>query len=190
MENTTSTTPPIDSVRLKGSIVIVPAEMEPPVNDEGSSLRSTRVLCLSRCRRYRISQRRRVLIRTRGPFQVAKVTAATKRWFSLAPPVPSQQAPTVVDKNTADAVEDAIELYVTDMAHRRHLVADEETTDFEEARMFKHGEEISHGHFRKWRKAIEGKYKEEGIGLPFWCEHLGEAALSKAKWNAALRQSQ
>ena len=54
----------------------------------------------------------------------------------------------IPERGEADAVEDAIELYVTDMAHRRKLVAEEETTDFEEARMFKHGEEISHGHFR------------------------------------------
>ena len=42
--------------------------------------------------------------------------------------------PTVKDKELADAVEDTIELYVTDMAYRRNLVADESTSDFEEAR--------------------------------------------------------
>ena len=152
----------------------------------------------NRCRRSRgITERQACLVagnhaggwahyeRADGPAESTTPTYSTK-----CPTALGKQAPTVADKNTANAVEDAIELYVTDMAQRRTLVAEEETTDFEEARMFKHGEEISHGHFRKWRKAIEGKYKEEGIGLPFWCEHLGESTLSKAKWNAALRQSQ
>ena len=94
------------------------------------------------------------------------------------------------DKELADAVEDTIELYVTDMAYRRNLVADESTSDFEEARMFKTHEEISHGHFRKWRRAIEKHYKEQQIGQPFWCEQLGDADRMKAQWNFALRQSQ
>ena len=52
-------------------------------------------------------------------------------------------------------MEDTIELYITDMAYRRDLRAEESTTDFEEARMFKAHEEVSHGHFRKWRRAME-----------------------------------
>ena len=75
---------------------------------------------------------------------LARATGITPERSALG-----KQAPTVTDLGAADAVEDAIELYVTDMAHRRTLVADENTPDFEEARMFKHGEEISHGHFRK-----------------------------------------
>ena len=104
----------------------------------------------NRCRRSRgITERQACLVkgndaggwahyeRANCPAESTTPTYSTKCPTSLG-----KQAPTVTDIGAVDAVEDAIELYVTDMAHRRTLVADENTPDFEEARMFKPGEEI------------------------------------------------
>jgi hypothetical protein len=116
--------------------------------------------------------------------------STTPTYSQKCPTALGKGNPRVKDKELADAVEDAIELYVTDMAYRRRLVADDSTSDLEEARMFKAHEEISHGHFRKWRRAMEKHYKEKGIGQPFWCATLGDADRMKSHWNFALRQSQ
>ena len=118
------------------------------------------------------------------------IESTTPTYSQKCPTALGKGNPKVKDKELADAVEDTIELYITDMAYRRDLRAEESTTDFEEARMFKAHEEVSHGHFRKWRRAMEKHYKDRKLGQPFWCKNLGDADRMKAQWNFALRQSQ
>ena len=61
-----------------------------------------------------------------------EVESTTPTYSQKCPTALGNGNPTVKDKELADAVEDTIELYVTDMAYRRDLVADESTSDFEE----------------------------------------------------------
>ena len=109
----------------------------------------------------------------------------------------------VADKRVADAMQDAIELYILDTSvphlektGRKKLIAalkmeDEplETqllTDLELTRTLQVGDVVSHGHFKKWRIAIERTCAAKGKEA-FWVKHTGGGDRQKKRWNAALR---
>ena len=97
----------------------------------------------------------------------------------------------------ADAVEDAIELYVLDTTLRRNILREDPQgtiqqglSDFDEARTLRKGEELSHGHFRKWRREWEKHYREKLGKQIFWVPEMGGHDRLHQQWNAAFRQSQ
>ena len=158
-----------------------------------------------RCRRSRgISEKSACLVenndaggwghmeRAAGPTESTAPTYSDK-----CPTTLGTGAPHVRNVAVADVVEDTIELYVLDTTLRRKILANdadgairEVLSDFDEARTLRKGEELSHGHFRKWRRAWETHYRDN-LGKPaFWVHEMGSEPRMKEQWNAAFRHSQ
>ena len=130
--------------------------------------------------------------RAAGPTESTAPTYSTRCPIALG-----TGAPHVGNVTVANTVEDTIELYVLDTTLRRKILEDDKDgaiqaglSDFEEARTLRRGEELSHGHFRKWRRAWEKHYRENVGKTIFWVQEMGGNDRLKQQWNAAFRQSQ
>ena len=105
----------------------------------------------------------------------------------------------VNNKATADAVQDAIELYILDTSRpllersdRVDIIANPDPdalSELELRRTLQRGDRIGHGHFTKWRQAIEESCAKHGREA-FWVRSMGGGKSKQKQWNQALRNDQ
>ena len=115
------------------------------------------------------------------------------------PTAQGNRPPKVANLTKADVVEDAIELYILDITLNQRLNAEEagEANQETESRALRvertHPDHTpNHGHFRKWRKAIEKRVQgsnDWGTKRAFWVPEMKGGDCNKDTWNRGLRQS-